>query len=173
LGNQNPYDNYPPNPDWQNNQPQQQPDYGQNGYSQQPTQYEQPPYAEPTQYAQPDPYAQPQPNMYAPPINQYGAMAQQYAPAAAPGSNSRNGFAIAGLVLGIISILSSWYPLCGLPLPIIGIVMASLGRRSLSYRTMATVGLILSIIAIVVGVITTALVLIVASHNSTTVTPGP
>lgn len=163
MGNQNPYDNYPPNPDWQNNQQQQQPDYGQNGYFQQPTQYDPSPYVEPTQYAQPDPYA--------PPTNQYGQMAQQYAPAAAPDSNSRNGFAIAGLVLGIISILSSWIPLCGLPLPIIGIVMSALGRRSYSHRTMALVGLILSIVAIVIGVTITAFSLIITSHNSTTTTP--
>ena len=106
--------------------------------------------------------------MYAAP-NPYGAMAQQYAPRT---SDSRNGFAIAGLVLGIISILSSWYPFCGLPLPILGIVMSALGRRSSSYRTMATVGLILSIIAIVIGVITTTVLLIAIAHNSTTSTPG-
>ena len=160
MSSQNPYDNYPPNPDWQNNQ-QQQPGYGQDGYSQPPTQYEQP------SYTQPDPYAQPA--MYAPP-NPYGAMAQQYAP---PVSDSRTGFAIAGLVLGIVSILSSWYPFCGLPLPIIGIVMSALGRRSRSYRTMATVGLILSIIAIAIGVITTTFLLVAIAHNSTSPTPAP
>lgn len=166
LSSQNPYDNYPPNPDWQNNQ-QQQPDYGQNGYIQQPTQYdqspyEQPSYVPPTEYAQPDPYAQQQPNMYAPP-NPYGQMAQQYAPVAAPASDSRGGFAIAGLVLGILSILSSWIPFCGLPLPIVGIVMSALGRRSYSHRTMALVGLILSIVAIVIGVAITAIYLIAYS----------
>ncbi len=172
MSGQNPYDNYPPNPDWQNNQQQQQPDYGQNGYSQQHTQYEQSPYAEPTQYAQPDPYAQPQPNMYAPPPNPYGAMAQQYAPVSAPASDGRAGFAIAGLILGILSILSSWFPFCGLPLPIIGIVMSALGRRSFSHRTMAMVGLILSIVALVIGIAITTATLIAASHNSTTTTPG-
>ncbi|HVB24956.1 MAG TPA: hypothetical protein VNG51_23675 [Ktedonobacteraceae bacterium] len=168
MSNQYPYDNYPPNPDWQNNS-QQQPDYSQNGYAQQHTQYEQPPYVQPTEYAQPDPYAQPLPNMYAPPHNLYGEMAQQYAPA----SDSRAGFAIAGLILGILSILSSWIPICGLPLPIIGIVMSALGRRSFSHRTMAMVGLILSIAAIVIGVAITAIGLIATSHTSTTTTPGP
>ncbi len=108
--------------------------------------------------------------MYAAP-NPYGAMAQQYAPRT---SDSRTGFAIAGLVLGILSVLSSWYPFCGLPLPILGIVMSALGRRSSSYRTMATVGLILSIIAIVIGVITTTLVLFALIYSSsTTPTPAP
>lgn len=101
--------------------------------------------------------------MYAPPPNSYGQMAQQYAPA----SNSSTGFAIAGLVLGILSIVSSWYPFCGLPLPIVGIVIAALGRRSHSYRSMATMGLILSIIAIVIGVVTTTLLLFAIARTST------
>ncbi len=167
MGSQNPYDNYPPNPDWQNNQ-QQQPSYRQDGYFQPPTQYEQSTYTQPDPYAQPGAYVPPQPSPYAS-SNPYGAMAQQYAPA----SDGRVGFAIAGLVLGILSILSSWIPFCGLPLPIIGIVMSALGRRSFSYRTMATVGLILSIIAIVIGVALTTLSLIAASHNSTPTTPTP
>jgi hypothetical protein len=164
LSSQYPDDNnYPSNPDWQNSQ-QQQSSYGQDGYSQPPTQYEQPSYTQPDPYAQSNPYAQPLPDMYAAP-NPYGAMAPQYAPRT---SDSRTGFAIAGLVLGIISILSSWYPFCGLPLPILGIVMSALGRRSLSYRTMATVGLILSIIAIAIGVITTTALLFFAVNSSTT-----
>jgi len=170
LSGQYPYDNYPPNPDWQNNA--QQPDYSQNGNFQQHTQYEQSPYVEQTQFvqsAQPDPYAQPQPNMYAPPPNSYGQMAQQYTPT----SNSSTGFAIAGLILGILSVVSSWYPFCGLPLPIVGIVMSALGRRSYSYRSMATVGLILSIVAIVIGVVTTTLLLFAIARTSTTPSPGP
>lgn len=77
------------------------------------------------------------------------------------------GFAIAGLVLGIIAIVSSWYPVFGLPIPIVGIVMSALGRRSVSYRTMATVGLVLSIIAIAIGILTTALVIISVIASST------
>jgi hypothetical protein len=164
LSSQNPGDNYPSNPDWQDGYSQQQPVYGQDGYSQQPLQYEQPLYTQPDPYAQSNPYAQPLPTMYAAPYS-YGTMAQQYAPR---GSDSRNGFAITGLVLGILSILSSWYPFCGLPLPILGIVMSALGRRSFSYRTMATVGLVLSIIAIVIGVITTTVIFIAIAQNSTT-----
>jgi hypothetical protein len=75
------------------------------------------------------------------------------------------GFAIAGLVLGIIAIVSSWYPVCGLPIPIIGIVMSALGRRSVSYRTMATVGLVLSIIALVIGFIITSIVIFAAAFH--------
>jgi len=37
--------------------------------------------------------------------------------------------------------------------------MSALGRRSVSYRTMATVGLVLSIIALVIGFVITSLVI--------------
>lgn len=158
MDGQPPY--YPPAPEWQNNQ---QPGYGQGGSSQPPTQY-QPPYSQQPLYSQ-EPYAQPPPyaqQVYVPPnayiVSPYGV------PTRAPDKGM--GFAIAGLVLGIIAIISSWYPICGLPIPIIGIVMSALGRRSVSYRTMATVGLVLSIIALVIGFIITTLIIFAAAFHS-------
>jgi uncharacterized membrane protein (DUF485 family) len=41
-----------------------------------------------------------------------------------------------------------------------------LGRRSVSNRTMATVGLVLSIIALVIGFIISALIIIAAAYHS-------
>src|SRR5712692_7342615 len=141
MDGQPPY--YPPAPEWQNNQ---QPGYGQGGSSQPPTQY-QPPYSQQV-YVPPNAYI----------VSPYGV------PTRAPDKGM--GFAIAGLVLGIIAIISSWYPICGLPIPIIGIVMSALGRRSVSYRTMATVGLVLSIIALVIGFIITTLIIFAAAFHS-------
>ena len=163
MSNQPPY--YPPGPEWENNQ---QPGYGQYGQSNAsvpPTQY-QPPYPEQPSYSQ-ESYSQPPPpysqQSYVPPT--YAAPLPYGVPARAPDRSM--GFAIAGLVLGIIAIVSSWYPVCGLPIPIIGIVMSALGRRSVSYRTMATVGLVLSIIALVIGFIITSIVIFaVAFHRS-------
>ncbi len=161
MSNQPPY--YPPPPEWENNQ---QPGYGQYGQSNAsvpPTQY-QPPYPEQPSYSQesyfqpPPPYSQ---QAYVPPT--YAAPLPYGVPARAPDKSM--GFAIAGLVLGIIAIVSSWYPVCGLPIPIIGIVMSALGRRSVSYRTMATVGLVLSIIALVIGFIITSLVIFAAAFH--------
>jgi hypothetical protein len=146
MSNPNPYENYSQNPEWQNNQPPPP----QPGYA--PTQYQQPgAYLPPTQYQQPGAYLPPtqyqQPGMYPPlpPYSPYGV------PAAPPDRGS--GFAIAGLVLGIVSIVAAILPICGFPVSIVGIVMAALGRRSLSRRTMATVGLVLSIIGIVLAVL--------------------
>ncbi len=76
--------------------------------------------------------------MYAPP-GPYG-----YGVPTAP-AEPGSGLAIAGLILGIISLLT---PFCGVPIAIAGIITSVMGRRSVSRRTMATVGLVLSIIAI-------------------------
>ena len=154
MSTQYPDDNYPQNSDLPNNQgqnPPYPPDYAQ-PYP--PTQYEQPgSYPPPPQYQQA--------GMYPPPAG-YSAYV---VPAMPPDKGM--GFAVTGLVLGIIAIVSSWYPFLGLPIPIVGIVMSALGRRSVSYRTMATAGLVLSIIAIVIGVLTTALVIIAVATHST------
>lgn len=160
MSNQPPY--YPP-PEWENNQQRGYGQYGQGGSSIPPTQY-QPPYPEQPSYSQ-ESYAQPPPpyqqQAYVPPT--YAAPPPYGVPTRAPDKNM--GFAIAGLVLGIIAIVSSWYPVCGLPLPIIGIVMSALGRRSASYRTMATVGLVLSIIALVIGFVITSIVIFAAAFH--------
>lgn len=66
--------------------------------------------------------------------------------------DQNGGFAIAGLILGIVSIPAAFIAICGFVLGIAGIVMSALGRRSVSRRTMATVGLVLSIIAVVLAV---------------------
>ena len=104
----------------------------------------------PTQYAQPyagssSPYpSQPnQPGYWAP---------SPYAPYPGVGvplnqPQQGNGLAVAGLVLGIISMFTWWF-LFTLPIPIVGIILSVLGRRSATRRTMATWGLVLSIISI-------------------------
>ena len=155
MSTQYPDDNYPQDSGLPNNQGQ-NPPYPP-GYAQPypPTQYGQPgsSYPPPPQYQQA--------GMYPPPAG-YSAYV---VPATSPDKGM--GFAITGLVLGIIAIVSSWYPVLGLPIPIVGIVMSALGRRSVSYRTMATAGLVLSIIAIVIGILTTALVIIVVITRPT------
>jgi hypothetical protein len=72
-------------------------------------------------------------------------------PVASP--DRRGGFAIAGLVLGIIGIVVALVPICGLPVSIVGIVMSALGRQSVLRRTMAGWGLALSIIGLVLSVL--------------------
>ncbi|MFZ0544319.1 MAG: hypothetical protein WAM60_02705 [Candidatus Promineifilaceae bacterium] len=65
-------------------------------------------------------------------------------------------FAIGSLIIGIISLCAWLFPICGLPLAIAGAVLGFLGRDS-SKRTMALIGLALSVVAIVLSIINAAL----------------
>jgi hypothetical protein len=66
--------------------------------------------------------------------------------------DSRGGVAIAALILGIVSLPLSITIVCGLPVAIAGIICGALGRGSTSRKTMATVGLALSILGIVIPI---------------------
>lgn len=136
--------------------PQQPPTvYGQPGYGEQP-------------YQQPYPPAQQQ--MY-PPVQQPYPQNQSYQNPynpnlySVPGAQSSqgSGMAVAGLVLGIISIVFCWIPFVDLLIGIIGLVLSLLGRRSLSRRGIAIAGLVCSIIGLVLTVIITIAAL---SHTS-------
>ena len=130
--------------------PNQQQQY--NYYNPQPSQP--PPYS---QYSQPSMYPpQNQPPMY-PQQNQ----AQPY-PATAPEPGS--GQALAGVILGGIGLIAWLLPLIGYPVSITGLVLSIRGRRSFSRRTMATVGMILCIIALVLTVISSFIG--IAAYNS-------
>ncbi len=86
---------------------------------------------------------------------------------AEPGS----GMAVASLVLGIISVITFFLWPVGLPVSIIGIVLGALGRRSVSRRTMATTGLVLSIVGLVLLFGVCALYGIILSTSHTNSTP--
>ena len=54
--------------------------------------------------------------------------------------------ALTGFVLGIFSLFAAFFPICGLPIAIVAIVMGVSSRRVLALRTIATWGLAFSII---------------------------
>ncbi len=85
-------------------------------------------------------------------------------PMAQPDQNG--GFAIAGLILGIVSIPTAFF-LCGIVFGIVGIVLSALGRRSVSRRTMATIGLALSIVGVAITVILFAIGFVRGLQQST------
>lgn len=73
-------------------------------------------------------------------------------------TNKSNGMAIAGLVLGIVSIAFSWLTFVGLVAGIVGLVLSVMGRKNCApgQTGMVTAGLVLSIIGIVFsGIFTT------------------
>jgi hypothetical protein len=60
---------------------------------------------------------------------------------AAPSGN-RKGFAIAGLVIGIINLCTWILPICGGPVAVVGIILSALGLKS--SKGLAIAGIILS-----------------------------
>jgi protein-S-isoprenylcysteine O-methyltransferase Ste14 len=61
--------------------------------------------------------------------------------------------AIAGLILGIIAIPAASFAACGVLFGALGLVFSILGRKSFSQRTMATVGIVLSSVALALSLI--------------------
>ncbi len=92
----------------------------------------------------------------------------QYPVAHYPGPQATNGKAIAGLVLGIVSIGFFFLTLLDIPLVVLGIVFSVLGlrtaRRGEGRRAMALAGLICSLVAAVV--VTVALTYVVSRGHT-------
>ncbi|MBQ4054287.1 MAG: hypothetical protein IJD17_01130 [Clostridia bacterium] len=99
-------------------------------------------------------------------------------PVAAPDTNStpdyyhqgsytprpKNTMGLAGFILGIASLVLAWIPLIGLGCAIAGLVCSLKGRKLTQYNTAyAVIGLILSIIGGIIGVLyTIALIVVIA-----------
>ena len=107
---------------------------------------------------------------YQPPYNQQpyqGNQQQPFYPYDAPQypmypqpNTGSNGLAIASLILGIVSLVlvaafswMLWGSIAGLCLGIVGTILGVMGRKNATGRTMATAGMILSIIGITIGAI--------------------
>ena len=127
---------YPPPPGYP-------PGYGQPGYP--------PPPAAPSQplYPPPPGYGPGYPGYGQPPMQPMGYGAPYYPAPREQGSD----MAIAGLILGIIAIPAASFAACGVLFGALGLVFSILGLKSMSQRTMATVGIVLSSIALALALI--------------------
>jgi len=171
MSDQSPYSQYNPqnpysgDPQWPNQQQEGYPPANEPYQSSiPPTQYAQPYPSSPSPYpSQPN-----QPGMYGAP-NPYAPQAPYGIPTSQP--QRADGLAIAGLVLGIISMFTWLLWFFGLPVSIVGIILSVMGRRSATRRTMATVGLVLSIISLVLVLIVTVLFIIGIIASSQRSTP--
>ncbi|MBN1302932.1 MAG: DUF4190 domain-containing protein [Anaerolineales bacterium] len=82
-------------------------------------------------------------------------MAEQVPPQVVSGDtpgDSKKGFAIASLVVGIINLCAWLLPICGGPLAVVGIVLGVLGIQS-SQRTLAIVGIVLSGLTLLLAIL--------------------
>ena len=168
MSDQNPY--YQGNPQdpysggqyqGQYQQPQQPPQTVYGSYGEQPS-YQSVPQPAPYQESLQQPY---------PPLQNPGYGQQQQVPYyAAPypvASEPGSAMAIAGFVLGIISIFTSWFPFFGIIMPIVGIILSILGRKAVSKRVFATIGLVLSIIAVIISLCVIGSIFIAAARSGT------
>lgn len=60
-----------------------------------------------------------------------------------------NGPGIASMVLGIIGVLIFWFPFIGLPVSIVGLILASVGMKRTDGKGFAIAGLVLTIIGLI------------------------
>jgi hypothetical protein len=64
-----------------------------------------------------------------------------------------SGMAIAGLILGILSVPFALFAACGFVFGILGLTFSILGRKSISRHTVATVGIVFSCIGLALAVV--------------------
>jgi hypothetical protein len=70
--------------------------------------------------------------------------------APAPKGNERV-MAIASLVLGVINLCAWFFPICGLPLGFVGVVLGVMGMKDQSQKTLAIIGIALSSIGLLLA----------------------
>ena len=75
----------------------------------------------------------------------------QPTPEPSSGSGNERIMAIASLVIGVINLCAWFFPICGVPLGIIGIVLGYLGMKDPSQKTIAIIGMALSGIGILLA----------------------
>ena len=79
-----------------------------------------------------------------------------------PVARGTNGVGVGGFVTGLLGALLSWFPIAGIVLGILGIVLGgvgiSQGRRNGTPTGLATAGVVLGVLAIGIAVVLTAVV---------------
>jgi hypothetical protein len=73
-------------------------------------------------------------------------------PAPAPSGNAKT-FAIISLVLGILNLCAWFFPICGFPLGIAGVVLGYLGMKAPEQKNLAIAGMVMSGLGIMLACI--------------------
>jgi hypothetical protein len=68
-----------------------------------------------------------------------------------PGNPRRNGFAIASIILSIVSTCAGLFPCCTLPLPVIAIILGAFGLKS-QQKTLAMLGIAIGVVGLLVSI---------------------
>ena len=91
---------------------------------------------------------------------QYGTV---YTPMTSPNPKA-DGFAVAGLVAGIIGACGCCFPYVGLPVCLIGVIFSILGLKSQARKNMAIVALVISGVFLILNAVMLAAVIYAANH---------
>ncbi|KXK12857.1 MAG: hypothetical protein UZ14_CFX002002095 [Chloroflexi bacterium OLB14] len=81
---------------------------------------------------------------------------QPISPAPAPASGNERTMAIASLVLGVINLCAWFFPICGIPLAIAGIVLGYLGMKDVPSKNLAIGGIVLCALGLLLACINSA-----------------
>lgn len=158
--------NYPPQPEQP--QPPQQPADQQSYVPPQPPQQQTPPasYQQPQNngaYQQIPPASAPS---YYPDYQQNGYNQPTYSADPYPPQSSTPGLSIAGMVCGILSLITCCFYYIGLPLAILGLIFSIIGmKRNANGKGMAIAGIVTSAIALAIIVILLIIVLVAANSS--------
>ena len=84
---------------------------------------------------------------------------EQYTTPLTPEQQSHNKQSVTAMVLGIVSLVVTWFPIIGLVLAIVGLTMSRSNRRfaeahGFKENSMNTAGYVTSIVGLVLGILT-------------------
>jgi hypothetical protein len=80
-------------------------------------------------------------------------------------SESQKNLVLTGLILGFISIFAAFFPVCGLPIAITGLVLGTYGRRTTSLQMMSSWAYALSLTGLILAFLYTMITISIYLGN--------
>ena len=90
---------------------------------------------------------------------------EQYSTPLTPEQQSHNKQSVTAMVLGIVSLVVTWFPVIGLVLAIVGLTMSRSNRRfaeahGFKENSMNTAGYVTSVVGLVLGILTILVIIL-------------
>jgi uncharacterized membrane protein YkgB len=91
---------------------------------------------------------------------------EQYSVPLTPEQQSHNKSSVTAMVLGIVSLVVTWFPIVGLVLAIVGLTMSRSNRRfaeahGFKENSMNTAGYVTSVVGLIAGILTIVITIII------------
>lgn len=95
---------------------------------------------------------------------------EQYTAPLTPEQQSHNKQSVTAMVLGILSLIVTWFPLVGLVLAIVGLTMSRSNRKfaeahGFKENNMNTAGYVTSIVGLILGILTIVVTILVIAFG--------